>query len=177
MMMSSSSTPMTMTEEERGVNTGFLWAVFFIILTLGGNAYYEYSDVMLVIYRVPLSAPMLLFPVFLFLQILFTIGAALILSTGTAFFRDIKHLLEVALSVMFWTTPIVYELKQVSAAARGMILLSPMSSYIAAYHEMFYYREWPDASIWLVAVAYALISMVIGTAVFVTYEDQIAEYL
>ena len=136
-----------------------------------------FLPLMLLIYRVPLSAPMLLFPVFLFLQILFTIGAALILSTGTAFFRDIKHLLEVALSVMFWTTPILYELRQVSATARGMILLSPMSSYIAAYHEMFYYREWPDASIWLVAVTYAVISLVVGTAVFVTYEDQIAEYL
>lgn len=136
-----------------------------------------FLPIMLVIYRVPLSAPMLLFPAFLLLQILFTIGVALILSTGTAFFRDIRHLLEVALSVLFWTTPILYELKQVPEALRGTILMSPMSPYIAAYHQMFYYREWPDASVWLVAVAYALISFVVGTAVFVTYEDEIAEYL
>ena len=64
-------------------------------------------------YRVPLSAPMTLFPVFLALQVVFTIGVALMLATATAFFRDVRHLLEVALSVLFWSTPIVYELTQV----------------------------------------------------------------
>ncbi|MEO5355205.1 MAG: type IV pilin protein [Magnetococcus sp. XQGC-1] len=51
MMSSSSSTSAPIAEEESGSNKGFLWALFFIILTLGGNAYYEYADVMLVINR------------------------------------------------------------------------------------------------------------------------------
>src|SRR5438876_12206190 len=72
-----------------------------------------FLPVMLIWYHVPLSAPMILFPVFLALQVIFTIGIALILATSTAFFRDVRHLLEVALSVLFWTTPIVYELLQV----------------------------------------------------------------
>ncbi len=72
-----------------------------------------FLPVMLLWYRVPLSGPMALFPVFLALQVIFTIGVALILSTATAFFRDVRHLLEVALSVLFWTTPILYELRQV----------------------------------------------------------------
>lgn len=138
---------------------------------------FVFLPIMLVLYQVPLSPPMLLFPVFLLLQLLFTIGVALLLSTGTAFFRDIRHLLEVGLSVLFWTTPIVYELKHVPEGLRGMILMSPMSPYIAAYHQMFYYREWPDASVWLLAVAYTAISFVLGAAVFMKYEDQITEYL
>lgn len=136
-----------------------------------------FLPIMLALYRVPLSAPMLLFPVFLLLQVLFTIGVALILSTGTAFFRDIRHLLDVGLSVLFWTTPIVYELKQVPDALRWMILMSPMSAYITAYHQIFYYREWPDAFVWLVAVAYTVVAFVAGVMVFMKYEDQITEYL
>ena len=72
-----------------------------------------FLPLMLTIYRVPPTGRMLLFPVFLALQIVFTIGVALLLSTATAFFRDVRHLLEVALLVLFWTTPVVYELQTV----------------------------------------------------------------
>ena len=58
------------------------------------------------------SAPMLLFPVFLALQVVFTIGVALILATATAFFRDVRHLLEVALS-----RPVLDDADRVRAAS------------------------------------------------------------
>ena len=68
---------------------------------------------------------------------------ASLISAGTTFFRDIRHLLEVALSVLFWTTPIVYELRRIPEAFQLPILLSPMSSFITAYRDICYYREWP----------------------------------
>ncbi len=68
---------------------------------------------------------MLLFPVFVALQAIFTIGVALILATGTAFFRDVRHLVEVALAVLFWTTPIVYELNRLRGGLRQLILAQP----------------------------------------------------
>src|SRR6185503_15885689 len=43
---------------------------------------------MMLWYRVTPAAPMALFPVFLALQVLFTVGIALLLATATAFFRD-----------------------------------------------------------------------------------------
>jgi len=46
-----------------------------------------------------LSTSMLAFPAFLVLHTMFVIGTALILSTWTAFFRDVRHLLEVALAI------------------------------------------------------------------------------
>ena len=69
-----------------------------------------FLPLMLAYYQVPLGTPMLLFPVFVALQALMTIGVALILATATTFFRDVRHLVDVALAVLFWTTPIVYEL-------------------------------------------------------------------
>ena len=53
--------------------------------------------IMMVAFRITPAAPMLAFPVFLLLQVLFTIGIALILATATTFFRDVRHLLEVGL--------------------------------------------------------------------------------
>ena len=136
-----------------------------------------FLPVMLLWYRVPLSAPMLLFPVFLALQCLFTIGIALMLATATAFFRDVRHLLEIALAMLFWTTPIVYLLDQVGDRLRFVILLSPMSPFVAGYHKLFYYREWPDLTLWLMAITYGVGVFLVGVAIAVTFEDRLAEQL
>ena len=132
---------------------------------------------MMLWYSVPLAAPMLLFPVFLALQVLFTIGVALLLATGTTFFRDIRHLLEVGLSVMFWLTPIVYELRNVPERMQLFILLSPVSPFVVAYHQLFVYREWPTGDVWLAATSYALGAFVVGAIVFLGFEDQLMEQL
>jgi lipopolysaccharide transport system permease protein len=134
-----------------------------------------FLPVMLLWYHVTPAAPMILFPVFVLLQVLFTIGLALVLATGTAFFRDVRHLVEVGLAVLFWTTPIVYELAQVPERLRLPILLSPLSSYVTAYHQIFYYRAWPDATTWTIAVSYACGALAVGLWLIVQYEDRFAE--
>ena len=136
-----------------------------------------FLPIMLIWYRVPLSGPMILFPVFLALQVVFTIGVALILATWTAFFRDVRHLLEVALAMLFWTTPIVYELRQVPERFQLLILLSPLSPFVVAYQDLFFFREWPDATVWLVAGAHALGAFAAGTMLFLTFEDRFTEEL
>jgi ABC-type polysaccharide/polyol phosphate export permease len=118
---------------------------------------------------------MLAYPVFLGLQVIFTIGVALILATGTTFFRDVRHLLEVALAVLFWTTPIVYELQKVPVRFRLGVLASPLASYVVAYKDIFFYRRWPEPAVWTFAVAYAIIAFAIGAALLLAFEDRFAE--
>jgi ABC-type polysaccharide/polyol phosphate export permease len=132
---------------------------------------------MLLVYSVRPSAPMLLFPVFLALQVVFTIGVALLLATGTAFFRDIRHLLEVGLQVLFWTTPVLYELRNVPERLQLLILLSPVSPFVVAYQQLFFYREWPSGDVWLAATTHALGAFIVGALVFLGFEDRLVEQL
>ena len=74
---------------------------------------------------------------------------------STAFFRDVRHLLEVALALLFWTTPIVYALSHVAERFRTVIRFSPVSPFVVAYHDMFFYGRWPEPSTWLAAASYA----------------------
>ena len=134
-----------------------------------------FVPIIMLAYRVPLAAPMLLLPVFLALQVAFTIGIALLLSSGTAFFRDIRHLLEVALALLFWLTPIVYDLATVPERLRIPLLLSPMSSFVLAYREILFRGAWPGPELWYVALTYAIGAIVIGTAVFVNVQGTLAE--
>jgi ABC-2 type transport system permease protein len=136
-----------------------------------------FLPMMITWYRVPLSEPMVLFPVFLALQSVFTIGVAMILATATAFFRDVRHLLEVALAMLFWMTPIVYQLDQIPDRLRLIILMSPMSPFVVAYQKIFYFRQWPEPTVWLMAGTYAAGAFIIGTTLVLAFEDRFAEQL
>ena len=169
-------------------NGGLLRSVFFprAILPIGTVLFNfvqflltlaVFLPVMAAWYHVPFAAPMILFPVVLALQVVFTIGIALILATITAFFRDVRHLLEVGLAVLFWMTPILYELDQVPERLRLLILLSPASPFVVAYHKLFFYREWPEATVWLVAGTYAVGAFVVGATLILAFEDRFTEQL
>jgi lipopolysaccharide transport system permease protein len=126
--------------------------------------------------RVP-DWPVVLYPVFLLLQVVFTVGIALALSALTTYFRDIRHLVEVALQLLFWATPIVYGLDFIPEWIRPLVQYSPMAPFITAYHHIFYDGAWPDAATWWLTIGYALAALVIGVAVFARLQDRLGEQL
>lgn len=130
---------------------------------------------MLLYHRIAPELPMLLFPVFVALQLLFTIGVALVLATSAAFLRDVRHLVEIALTILFWLTPIVYELPSVPSPLRELIFLTPLTPFVSAYQQIFYYREWPDAAIWIATIGYAAAALALGLWLIVRHEDSFAE--
>jgi ABC-type polysaccharide/polyol phosphate export permease len=134
-----------------------------------------FLPVMLLAFRVAPSPALAAYPIFLALQVLFTIGVALILATGTAFFRDLRHLLEVGLAVLFWTTPVIYELERVPEEYRTVVLASPLSSYVVAYKDIFFYRRWPEPAVWTFAISYAIIAFAAGAALLLKFEDRFPE--
>jgi ABC-type polysaccharide/polyol phosphate export permease len=134
-----------------------------------------FLPLMLVLYGVPLAPRMLLFPVFLTLQVMFITGLALALSTATAIFRDVRHLVEVGVGMLFWATPIIYEISMVPEQFQFVALLSPAASYIRAYQDIFFYGVFPDVSIWVVAVSYAVGAFICGLSVFLAYEGRFSE--
>jgi ABC-2 type transport system permease protein len=149
---------------------GVLFAVVQYLLTIA-----VLLPLMLLWLRITPAPQMLLFPVFLGLQVLFVVGLALLLGTATAFLRDVKHLVDVGLTLAFWATPILYEFSQVPEEFRFAVLLSPMTSFVRAYQDIFYYLTWPDLSTWLVALTYGVGAFVCGLSVFVAYEDRFSE--
>jgi lipopolysaccharide transport system permease protein len=131
--------------------------------------------VMLLVYRVPITPLIVLYPFFLLLQLVFITGLALALSAAAAHLRDTRHLLDIALQVLFWTTPIVWSLSLVPDKYQRLVLLSPMSSFVVAYQRIFYYGVWPGQEVTAVAVLYALAALAIGTTFFLRSDRRFSE--
>jgi ABC-2 type transport system permease protein len=169
-------------------NGGLLKSVLFprAILPIG-TVLFNFAQFLLTIavflpammlwYGVPPGPQMLLFPVFLVLQVVFTIGVALILSTWTAFFRDVRHLLEVGLAMLFWLTPILYEMDSIPERLQLLVLIGPVSPFVVAYEQMFYYGRWPDPAVWVIAATHALGAFVVGALLFLAFEPRFTEQL
>jgi lipopolysaccharide transport system permease protein len=136
-----------------------------------------FLPLMLALYRIPPKPVMLLFPVVVLLQLAMTIGLALALAAGVAFFRDIRHLLEIALMVMFWTTPVIYNYQTIRQPWRTPILLSPMSPFVLAYQQIFYYGRMPDLSVCVVGVVYAVVAFFGGFALFTHLQHEFVEQI
>lgn len=130
---------------------------------------------MMLAYRIRPATPMLLYPVVLLLQVGFTCGLAMIIAALTVILRDMRHLVEVGLAMLFWGTPIVYTIDQVPARLHWIIALSPLSPYIVSYQVMFYSGRWPGLGLLVPAALYAVAAVVIGARVFFRLEPRFGE--
>jgi ABC-2 type transport system permease protein len=108
----------------------FNFAVQFGVLVLA----------MLVLGQVPITWDLLyLFPA-TFIIILFGSSFAILLSALNVFLRDIAYLVEVAILVLFWASPIVYSWKMVYSALDGSwiayaYLLNPITPAVLAFQK------------------------------------------
>jgi lipopolysaccharide transport system permease protein len=130
-----------------------------------------------VYYRVPVSAVDLLWlPVVVAVQLLLTLGLALLVSALTVHFRDIRDLLSNLLTIWFFATPIIYPLSMAPEGARRILNLNPFTHLAVAYQEVLFvpgpFGEWARL---LVVAAVAVVVFAIGYAVFERLRDTLAE--
>jgi ABC-2 type transport system permease protein len=85
-----------------------------------------------------------LVPIAFVVIVIFALALALFLSASNVFLRDIKHLVEVAVIVLFWASPIVYSLTNVHQLLHGnwleqIYLANPVTIVVLAFQKGFWY--------------------------------------
>jgi ABC-type polysaccharide/polyol phosphate export permease len=131
----------------------------------------------LLYYRVPVVATDLLwFPLVVFIQLILTLGLALLVSALTVHFRDVRDLLSNVLTLWFFATPIIYALSQVPPSVRRFLNLNPFTHLAVSYQEVLFtpgaFTQWPR----LLAVgAGSLLVFGCGYLVFDRLRDTLAE--
>ena len=131
----------------------------------------------LVYYGVPIVAGDLLwFPVVVIVQLVLTLGLALLLSALAVHFRDIRDLVANLLTLWFFATPIIYALSQAPEPVRRFLVLNPFTHLAVSYQEVLFragpFTGWPR----LLALAGASVLVcAFGYFVFDRLRDTLAE--
>jgi len=131
----------------------------------------------LVYYRVPITVGDLAwFPVIVFVQLVLTLGLALLLAALTVHFRDVRDLLANLLTLWFFATPIIYALSQAPENVRRLLNLNPFTHLAVAYQEVLFrpgpFTAWPRL---LAVAAGSLLVFLAGYFVFDRLRDTLAE--
>lgn len=129
--------------------------------------------------RAPGPAWLLLVPAIM-LAACFAAGLSLLFSSMTVFFRDVRHLIDIFFQIWFYVTPIIYPHefleKLGSPLLRTVLSLNPAIPIIRWFQMVVYEGRPPDPRTAALATLSALVTLVLGFAVFQRLEDEHIHY-
>jgi ABC-type polysaccharide/polyol phosphate export permease len=107
---------------------------------------------------------------------LFVTGLSLAVAAGTAFFRDIEHLLGVILFPLFFATPILWDFAALGITgdrAKALFFGNPVTPYISGFRTAFYDPQWLSATMWIYMLVGAAVAMALGLWIFSRVYDEL----
>lgn len=122
-------------------------------------------------------------PLIIFAQLLFVVGICLAASSLNVFYRDVAYIVELLLLVWWWGTPIFYprQLVQnadaVSPLMYRIYMANPMAGVVVSLRQIFLERRFPDVSLLVTLFAVAILTFIIGIAIFRRRQAVIADFV
>jgi ABC-type polysaccharide/polyol phosphate export permease len=125
-------------------------------------------------YHVSIGMNIFWFPVVLIVHVVFTTSIALFLSMANLFYRDVKYLFEIAITVWMFASSVVYPTQNVTGRLGTVLQFNPITPIIEAYRNVLLMNRPPDlAFVWASGLSFVLLA--IGWTVFHRLEFQFAE--
>jgi len=108
----------------------------------------------------------------IFLLLMFTIGAGLLLATITVFFRDIEHLYGVFVTMLMYGSAIFYPASIIPAQYQFLFDLNPVYGLITLCRDCFTYGQLFDLGTLLYVSIWSAGLLILGIFFFYKYQDK-----
>ena len=116
------------------------------------------------------------FPFVVLVQLVLTLGLALVLSALTVHFRDIRDILSNLLTVWFFVTPIIYPWQEAPTSIKPFLNLNPFMHLAVSYQEILFFDGPFGHLAWLLVLAgVSVLLFLAGYFVFDRLRDTFAE--
>ena len=129
---------------------------------------------MMAYYGVAPSSALILLPTIVAVQVMLTAALALLLAMANLFYRDVKYLFEVVVTVWMFATPVVYPLDAIGGKLGLILRLNPMAPIVEAYRSVLLMRTAPGPEFAL-AAALSVLALLVAWRAFHRLEFQFAE--
>ena len=131
---------------------------------------------MLVYYRVTPGAAIVYLPAVLVVHVAFTAALALGLAMANLFYRDVKYLFDVVLTVWMFASATVYPSDALGGWLGWLVRINPMTMIVEAYRSILLYGTAPAAGPLLAVSALTFILLPATWLIFHRLEFQFAEH-
>lgn len=123
--------------------------------------------------RVPAS--FLLVPLLAVLQLLLSVGLCAIITTISTFYYDARHALPIALTTLFYISPIFYPASMVPESFRPFYMANPIAGLLTLYKNTIYDGQMPSPLLLAFVTMYSVLLAWIGYAIFNRYKATFPE--
>lgn len=113
----------------------------------------------------------------LLLLLIISVGVGLVLATVAVFFRDMKHLYSVLLTILMYMTPIFYPESIVPERYLPIMELNPLFPVVRMVRDTLMHNTLPGAGDLLVASGYAVLYLIVGLVVFYWKQNRFIHYV
>jgi lipopolysaccharide transport system permease protein len=159
----------------------FPTAILPVVTTMTGLIHFLLALPVLIIFLaidgIQPSSVLFVLPLLMVIQFILTVGLAYPLAALNVTFRDTQHTLGVLLQMLFYLTPIFYDLNSVPKEFQPFYQLNPLVPLIEAYRAILLKGTQPDwQALLIVSLAVAVI-LPIGLAIFRRQSNTFVEEL
>lgn len=130
-----------------------------------------------VVWNVGISWHIILVPLIALIEGLFALGLGMALGAMNAYLQDLEYIVNFITQLLFYGTPIVYELSQFSSQSvlSFLIRLNPMTTIMNSYRDVFLYHQIPDLGALAIVGVFTIVVVLIGYVIFTKLEIGFAE--
>lgn len=100
--------------------------------------------VTLLIYNRDFTWYLAIVPLLILIQGVLIVGLSLLIATMNVFYRDVHHIISLALMLLFYITPIFYQTRAIGDNYKILYKLNPVAALIQGYGAAFFYGIAPD---------------------------------
>jgi lipopolysaccharide transport system permease protein len=122
---------------------------------------------LMVYYRVALGPWALMAAVFFVMLVVFTVGLTLAASALNVFYRDVSPVVQIALQLWLYLTPVAYPLAAVSPRLRPLFMINPLSAIVEGFRSSLVFGRAPD---WPLVATSAVITFSVFGGAFLLFK-------
>jgi len=119
----------------------------------------------------------LYFPVLILNTAIIVLAISILLSVINIYIRDIEHLWDMAMMIIFWTNPIFYDKDVLISKATFLLYLNPLAGIIINIRETTLYSRHPDYQLLVYDFAISLILLFVSIFILKRFAYKAAEKL
>lgn len=132
-------------------------AMYAILFALGGGR----------------SWAVIFLPLAFLLLYLFVFGIALVISVATVFFRDLQHVIQIAMQGLFFLTPVLYRTDTLGGKLGWLVGMNPVAPFIELFRVPLYGGTFPSSVLLVKASLIAVGAVALGMSVFLWQERRL----
>lgn len=133
--------------------------------------------VVVAIYRQPVSAWAVLFPLLILPMFLLGAGLGIVLSAVNALARDVTALVVTILSLLMFLSPVIYAPKFPHPLLQAVVDMNPLTYLVDFPRQVLFFGRFEQVAPFLASSLLALCVLALGVHGFYSIEDKIAERL